>query len=120
MNARETRLIEALKTLVGLEDLRHHQDEGPRDAGWQSDELQRAWLAVEDFLEEAEAIATPQVKDKRDEVALQIFCAFMSREGAKVDVYPELGDKQIRVAMELADNFLAIAQETKKEDKSDK
>ena len=49
----------------------------------------------------------------RTEVALRIFCAGLSQNDAKLDLYPELGELQIRTAFMLADNFLRVANEDK-------
>ncbi len=47
----------------------------------------------------------------REEIALQLFAAFIARESSKIDIYPNLGEKQIRVAFALADTFLLVAAE---------
>ncbi len=52
----------------------------------------------------------------RNEIALRIFCATMSRPDAKIDLYPELGEKQIRVCFAMADTFQNVADESRKPD----
>lgn len=47
----------------------------------------------------------------RDDVALRIFCAMLSQSRVEVDLYPKLGEKQIRVCFALAETFLNIASE---------
>ncbi len=47
----------------------------------------------------------------REEIALHLFAAFIARENGKIDIYPNLGEKQIRVAFALADTFLLVAAE---------
>jgi hypothetical protein len=46
-----------------------------------------------------------------EDIALTIFCALMSRPNAEIDLYPELGEKQIRVCFALAETFVRVAKE---------
>ena len=45
----------------------------------------------------------------RDKIALRIFCALMTRAEATIDIYPTLGEKQIKTCFVLADTFLQVA-----------
>ena len=47
----------------------------------------------------------------KNEIALQIFCALMSRPDAVIDLDPRLGEKQIRTCFVLAETFLFVAEE---------
>lgn len=48
----------------------------------------------------------------RNEIALRLFADMLRNPDAKIDLYPELGEKQIRTCFHLADNFRRIAAET--------
>jgi hypothetical protein len=39
------------------------------------------------------------------EIALRIFCALLSRDDAKLTPYPDLGEKEVRTSMMLAETF---------------
>ena len=45
----------------------------------------------------------------RDEIALRIFCALLGRADAKIDLYPDLAETQIKTCFMMADVFLRIA-----------
>lgn len=48
---------------------------------------------------------------KRDEIALWLFSAYLSSQDAKISLWPELAEKQIRLAFEMANTFLKVAEE---------
>ena len=47
----------------------------------------------------------------REEIALRILCALLSRKDATIDLYPNLGEKQIRTCFLMAETFQRIATE---------
>lgn len=47
----------------------------------------------------------------REEIALRLFAALLGRTDSKIDLYPDLGDKQIRTCFALADTFIAVSEE---------
>lgn len=47
----------------------------------------------------------------RDEIAVRLLCAILQRPDGTVDLYPDLGEKQIRICLHLADTFLRVAHE---------
>lgn len=52
----------------------------------------------------------------KNEIALKIFCALMSRPDATIDLDPHLGEKQIRTCFMLAETFQLVADEASTRD----
>lgn len=49
--------------------------------------------------------------NSRDEIALRIFCAMLARPESTIDLYPRLGEKQMREAFIMAKTFTDVARE---------
>lgn len=45
------------------------------------------------------------------EVALRLFCVLLARNEANVQLFPSIGENQIRTCFALADTFLTVARE---------